>query len=60
MRDTSNNNKQNLKIIIMIVVKMSAWGSPNVHYLDKGITGQKGWDTLTLTLTLPKYQSLKD
>ena len=32
-------------MIIMIVVKMSAWGSPNVQYLDKGVAGLKGWKT---------------
>ena len=30
----------------MIMVKMSAWGSPNVHYLDMGVAGQKGWEAL--------------
>ena len=33
-------------MIIMIVVKMSAWGSPNVQYLDKGVAGLKCWKTL--------------
>ena len=33
-------------MIITIVVKMSAWGSPNVHDLDKGVAVQKGWETL--------------
>ena len=38
--------RHNLKMIIMIVVNISAWGSPNVHYLDMGVTCQKGWETL--------------
>ena len=46
----TSNNKQNLKMIIMIVVKMSAWGSPNVQYLDKGVAGQKGWEILIYRL----------
>ena len=37
-------------MIIMIVVKMSAWGSPNVQYLDKGVAGQKGWEILIYRL----------
>ena len=35
------NNKPNLKIIIMIMVKISAWGSPNLQYLDMGGRGSK-------------------
>ena len=34
-------------MIIMIVINISVWGSPNVHYLDMGVTFQKGWETLT-------------
>ena len=34
------------KIIIMIMVKISTWGSPNVQYLDMGVAGQKGWEPL--------------
>ena len=39
-----NNNKPSLKIIIMIMVKISSWGSlMNLQYLDIGVVGQKGW-----------------
>ena len=29
----------------MIMVKISAWGSPN-HQYRHGVAGQKGWETL--------------
>ena len=38
-------------MIIMIMVKISAWGSPNLQYLDMGVTGQKGWETLLYTIS---------
>ena len=34
------------KRIIMIMVKISAWGSPNLQYLDMGVAGEKGLETL--------------
>ena len=38
---------QSLKIIIMIMVKISAWGSSNLQYLDMGgVAGQKCWEAL--------------
>ena len=37
---------QNLKMIIMTMVNIGVWGFPNVHYLDMGVAGQKGWETL--------------
>ena len=32
--------------ILMIMVKISPLGSLNLQYLDMGVTGQKGWETL--------------
>ena len=29
-------------IIMSIMVKMNAWGSPNLQYLDMGVVGHKG------------------
>ena len=40
----TSNNEQNLKMIIMIMVKMRL---RNVHYLDMWVAGQKDWETLT-------------
>ena len=28
------------------MVKISVWGSPNIQYLDMGVAGKKGWETL--------------
>ena len=39
-------NKPNLKIIIMIMVKISPWGSLNLQYPFMGVAGQKGWEAL--------------
>ena len=36
-----NNNKPSLKIIIMIMVTISPWGSPNLQYLDIGGRGSR-------------------
>ena len=36
----------------MIMVKMSRWGSPNLQYLDMGVAGQKGWETLIQPISL--------
>ena len=30
----------------MIMVNISAWGSPNLQYLDMVVAGQKGWEAL--------------
>ena len=30
----------------MIMVKICPWGSPNLQFLDMGVVGQKGWETL--------------
>ena len=44
------------KMIIMIMFKISAWGSANVHYLDKEV-----WGDMLLNVHDPSYvyQSLK-
>ena len=43
------NNKQKFKIIIMIMV----WGSTILQYLDMGVAGQKGWETLAYPVYWP-------
>ena len=39
----------------MIMVKISPWGSPNLQYLDIGVAGQKGWETLNYRLPNVTY-----
>ena len=36
----------------MIMVKISPWGLPNLQYLDIGVAGQKGWETLLYSINV--------
>ena len=42
----------------MIMVKISPWGWPNLQYLDMGVAGQKGWETLLYCKTVVKKVQL--
>ena len=47
LSSNTTNNKPNPKTFIMVMVRTSAWGLPNVLYIiDVGVVGQKGWKTL--------------
>ena len=45
-------------MIIMIMLKISAWGSANLQYLDTGVAGQEGWETLPLAINVIKMPLL--
>ena len=40
------------------MVKVSAWGSPDLQYLDMGVAGQKGWEPLVDDLAVIRTNEL--